>query len=147
LAPIAGSIRVVALHDGEELLGSEQRLLTRFTRDIGRGHDASLATPDADEIAGATTWLDQGGTPTPLAWRQSEVVVLLRFAPPRQLRRGRRASAGLRDLVVLRPGSNQASYRERTQLAPPTGLPPQPLDVRALGRLIHDLLGDLMGGR
>jgi len=67
LVPVLGSVRVVALYDGEAL-PSASRQVGRFVSVVGRARDAHLVEPDAAERAAATAWLDAADRPIPAAW-------------------------------------------------------------------------------
>lgn len=116
LAPVPGSLRLVVVHSGE-LLGSEERQLTRFLRRIGRGRSAERATPVAAESAAAQRWLDGTGHEVPEAWARSETVLALRFGAVQE-RSGRRISCGVVGAVVLRPGTPTPFYSERASPNP-----------------------------
>jgi len=145
LAPVPGSVLVVALYDGDAL-PSEIQQLERFLSLVGQGRDAQLAQADDAERTAASAWLDSPERPTPESWSHRQVVVVLRFAAPQTNRAGRRVTSGLRDVAVLKPGASEPNYHERVEA---TGRPApqnQPaFSGRAWGQSMDALLDRLMG--
>lgn len=119
LAPVAGSLRIVIVHEGE-LLASEERQVERFVARVGRGRSAERATSDPTESAAAVGWLEGTGSPVPEAWATNEMVLALRFGPIEEQRSGRR-SGGIVGVVVLRPGADAPHYSERVAQSTPRG--------------------------
>ncbi len=105
VAPTPGTLRFVVIHDGPELLGSEERAIAQLRAGLARGRTLDASEPtDA-----ARAWLSDP-TVVPTAWAAFETVVVLRIAAPRTLRNGRRMTRGLRSVHVLRPPAATPVY-------------------------------------
>ena len=104
--PEPDTLRFVVVHDGPELLGSEERQLGELRAGLASGREVS-----ADETIDAErAWVTDGGDALPEPWSRFETVVAVRVAEPRTLRNGRRMSQGLRSVHVLRPPRSEPVY-------------------------------------
>ncbi|MEZ4401122.1 MAG: hypothetical protein R3B06_13945 [Kofleriaceae bacterium] len=103
----AGLTRVVIVH-APELLGSEQKGLTRLTATLARARPSvAVVEASADEAALARAWLDAPDQPTappplPPAWTDAPVVVVVEALPPIGTK-PKRTSGGLGGWLVFRP--------------------------------------------
>ena len=139
ITPVPRTVRVVPLSE-RDLLGSETRAFTTLERTLDRaGFDATVATPDRDERAAASAWLD-GGSPRARAWAGVETVVLFELATPELDRRGRSIPRGSTRIVVFR--ANDRAPRFRLIAAPEAGFV---LDGR-VGAWLLDLVRGLDEG-
>ena len=118
-APTPNTLRLVVVHDGPELLGSEERQIAELRSGLARGRTVDGGPPTDRESA----WLERGEGALPAAWATFETVVVLRVAAPRTLRRNsRRMSRGLRSVHVLRPPETVPAYALDGGAEGPVGL-------------------------
>jgi hypothetical protein len=113
-AVVPRTVRLVPLVH-EELLGSEARGMAQMASTIEadrRTVDAREAAPD-EAAAARAYFAGQPPATLPEAWQTSEVVVVLRFAPPEVLRNGRRVANGVAGTVVLQPPSTEPVFVAR----------------------------------
>ncbi|MBO6935786.1 MAG: hypothetical protein JJ863_12450 [Deltaproteobacteria bacterium] len=132
-APEPGTLRFVVVHDGPELLGSEERALAQLRTGLARGRTLDGAEPTDAERA----WLDDP-TALPAAWGRVETVVVLRMAAPQTLRNGRRMTRGFRSLHVVRPPATTPVYALDGGAEGPVGLAADK-ELEWLGALLDSL--------
>ncbi len=138
--PVAGSVRLVVVHDAE-LLGSETRRIAQIARRLGRGRTLADDAPSEAEAQAALGWIEGTGRQVPERWARDETIVALHVGVPRTLRSGRRVSRGLIGVAVFRPGAEAPWFDAR--IDPQSAWPFRD----GTAAWLADLVGDVGGSR
>ena len=119
-AVVPGSIRLVFTAD-HELLKSEARTLGALKKELDKlgevVHEATL-----DEEKAYLTAVENASAPTlPAHWQAVEKIVLVQLEAPTThmtLRAGKRATGGLKSLMVVTPPLNNPVYKDESSFKP-----------------------------
>jgi hypothetical protein len=117
-------VRIAVVHEGE-LLGSEKKALAAIEKKLTA---RKLTVRLGDASAGEAAAMVGDPAAAPDEWRGVDVAVVLQILPPTGTKPSR-ISRGLGALVVYRPPSTAAVWRETVEGAVDVGMPTEQLEA------------------
>jgi hypothetical protein len=110
-APEGASVRVIALHDSEELLGSETRELEALRVALSAHHARVMADPPSAEEQSFVRSCIAGACKAPQVSGDATLLLALRIAPYSNAVKDKRVSRGVADVLVLRGADLEPLYQ------------------------------------